>query len=252
MKKLYVAGILAAGICCSFHRGSLETPSKTETIISTDTVALPEAYTKRKFLSGDAGLNYEATAIPGNIVKYDSASSNYEFETMTAIIKGNKPAMMQKPDNATIFSGTIPSSSSLNGSYLINGLKAEKGQVIDLEIKDDAIYSVADGQIDTAAIRSATKSIPADTRKNLFYITSATVSIITYKIHAAETAVSKANTKIDKLSKQDTVKKGVFVKSNSKGSAPFSSSESKAITDKIISIQVTPVNDFFNATVIKK
>jgi hypothetical protein len=252
MRKICVAGILAACICCAFNSENVTTRNKPAISMSTDTITLPEAYTKRKFMTGDAATSYDAIAIPGNIVKYDSVNSTYEFETMTAIIKGNKAAVTQ-PNNSTIFSGSIPASSSLNGSYLINGLKAEKGQVIDIEIRDDATYSVPEGQIDTTAIRSATKSIPADSRKNLFYITSVTVSIINYKIRAEESTISKLNGKIDKLSKPDTAKKGVSLKSNTKSRpAPFSSSESKTMTDKVMSVQLIPVNNFFNTTAIKR
>ena len=251
MKKLSVVVVLAAIICSSFHRGNVDIQRKRLTMLSSDTIILPETYTKRKFMPDIAVANYDAAAIPGNIVKYDSTSSTYEIETMTAIIKGNKPAVVTKTDNGTIFSGTIPSSSNLNGSPMINGITMEKNQVMDLEIKDDATYAVPDGQIDTASIRSVIQSIPLTTRKSMFYITSATVSILSYKVHAAETALSKLSSKIEKLTKQDTAKKGLSIQSKSKSkvpSSPFSSSESKTVTDKVISVQLTPVNDFLKAS----
>ncbi|HZX57880.1 MAG TPA: hypothetical protein VFE54_04120 [Mucilaginibacter sp.] len=250
MKRLSVAIVLTAVICSSFHSSSVIIQQTTVTTLSTDTIILPATYTTRKFITSISGSDYDAATLPGNIVKYDSSSSIYEIETMTAIIKGNKPAIATKLDNGTIFSGTIPSSSNLNGSPMINGITMEKNQAMDLEIKDDATYSVPDGQIDTAAIRSATQAVPVVERKNMFYITSATVSIISYKVHAGETALSKLSSKIERLTKQDTVKKGISIQSKSKSkppSLPFSSSESKTVTDKVISVQLTPVNDFLKA-----
>jgi hypothetical protein len=249
-KKFSAVIVLAAIICSSFHRGNVDIQRKRLTTLSSDTIILPETYTKRKFMTSNAGSDYDASTLPGNIVKYDSSSSTYEIETMIAVIKGNKQAVATKTDNGTIFSGTIPSSSNLNGSPMINGITMEKNQVMDLEIKDDASYAVPDGQIDTAAIRSVIQSIPLATRKSMFYITSATVSILSYKVHAAETALSKLSSKIEKLTKPDTSKKGLSIKSNSKSkapSSPFSSSESKTVTDKVISVQLTPVNDFLTA-----
>jgi hypothetical protein len=251
MKKFSVVILFAAIICSSFNSGKVVIQRKLLTTLSADTIILPATYTTRKFMTGNGGSDYDAAALPGNIVKYDSSSSTYEIETMMAMIRGNKPVIIQKTDNGTIFSGTIPSSSNLNGSPMINGITMEKNQVMYLEIKDDATYLVPEGQIDTAAIRSATRAIPATARKNMFYITSATVSIISYKVHAAETAISKLSGKIEKLTKPDTTKKGVSIKSNSKSKAPslpFSSSESKTVTDRVISVQLTPVNDFLKAT----
>ncbi len=247
MKKFSIVVLLAAIICSSFNSGNVIIQRKRLTTLSTDTIILPATYTKRKFMTSNAGSDYDAATLPGNIVKYDSSSSSYEIETITAIIKGNKPPVATKTVNGTIFSGTIPSSSNLNGSPMINGITFEKKQVMDLEIKDDASYSVPDGQIDTASIRSATQAIPSAMRKNMFYITSATVSIISYKVRAAETALSKLSSKIEKLTKQDTAKKGLSISSKSKSKPPpslFSSSESKTVTDKVISVQLTPVNDF--------
>ena len=254
MKRLLLSTGLAGTMFCSFHSGNIVIQHKAVKIRRTDTILLPETYTTRKFMSGITASGYDGTAIPGNIVKYDSASNAYELETMMAIIKGNKPAVAQKPGQDIIFSGTIPSDSRFNGSSFIDGIKAEKNQVIDLEIKDDMTYAVPDGQIDTAAIRSAINAIPAITRKNMFYIASATVTIITYKIHAAETSISKISSKIEKLTKPDTAKKGVSIKSNSKSkppASPFSSSESKALTDKVISVQLIPVDNFAPAAVKK-
>jgi hypothetical protein len=247
MKKLLLITSLAGIIFCSFHVDTTKTKRRVVNIRLNDTILLPEIYTTRKFISNNAGLDYDGAAIPGNIVKYDSASATYEIETMTAIIKGNKPAIAQKPSTGVIFSGTIPSDSKFNGSLMIDGIKADKGQVIDLEIKDDMIYVVPEGQIDTATIRSVIKDIPANARKSMFYISSATVSKINYKVHDAETAIDRLSKKADKLTKPDTAKKGISVQAKSSNKpAPFKSigTDTRTITDKVISVQLIPLDNF--------
>ncbi len=237
MKKLLFPAVLAAIIFCSFHSGYHQPYAVPVAHIVSDTT-LPGAYTNRKFLGYDGGEVYDGASIPGNVVKYDSASMNYAIVTMKAMVKGGKPALVQKPANAVIFSGKMTSASTFNGSYLINGIKVEKNQEMDIEIRDDAVYSVPDGQVDTAGIRAAIQSLSANERKKFFYITSATVSIITYKVHDKPNATME---KVDKLSKgvPDTVKKGGYYKiKQSKTPPPYSSSgaNSKVLTDKTISI----------------
>ncbi|MFI5161924.1 MAG: hypothetical protein ACHQHN_11640 [Sphingobacteriales bacterium] len=254
MKRLFLTAALIVMIYCSFCIKGVIAVRRVVNISAADTIILPENYTSRKFLTGDAASSFNAIAIPGNIVKYDSVASTYEFETMTALIKGGKPATMQAV-NSTVFNGTVPSDSKFNGSPAIDGIKADKNQVIDVEIKDDATYAVPDGQVDTGAIRLATIAIDANSRKKIFYIKSATVSIINYKVHAAETTVSKLSGKMDKLTKPDTAKKGISIKPKASGKpSPISSSgdNTKAITDKIISVQLIPVDNFFSAVPAKK
>ena len=253
MKKLLLPAALTAIIFCSFYSGYHHQYAMRVAHMSTDTT-LPDSYKNRKFLGYDGGVDYDAASIPGNIVKYDSASMGYAIVTMKAIIKGGKPAVAQKLTNAVIFSGKMTSASSFNGSNLINGIKVEKNQEMYMEIRDDAVYSVPDGQVDTTGIKAATQSLSVGERKKFFYITSATVSIITYKVNDKPDARME---KVGKLSKgiPDTAKKGAYYKiKESKTPAPYSSSgaNSKTLTDKTISIQITPVNDFFNSVPVKK
>jgi hypothetical protein len=253
MKKLYLLAVLAAVLCYSFHSNDHKPYTTAVTSWSADTTDLPDAYKNRKFISSAAGIE-DAASIPGNIAQYDSSSSAYEITTLRALIKGNKPAVMQKPANGVIFSGKVTSDTKFNGSYLISGLKIEKNQEMDLNIRDDAMYSVPDGQADTASIKAATKSLSPNERKKLFYITSATVSIITYNIHDKANATMD---KLDKLSKgkPDTAKKGAYYKiKESKTPAPYSSSgaNTKMLTDKTISIVAVPVDDMTRVTPVKK
>jgi hypothetical protein len=251
MKKFYPVAALAAFIFCSFHIGGIK--SLVKDVKMSDTLILPDSYKNRHFLS-DPDATSDPASIPGNLLRYTaSAPSGSEIATLKAIIKGDKPAVEQKLTGAEVYKGQVLPESSLNGSSLINGLKAEKGQVIDIEIRDDATYAVPDGQIDTAAIKKALQSVSAGDRKNLFYITSATSSIITYKVHAAPTIMDKVD-KV-KAGKPDTAKNGVYYKVKpSKTPAPFSSnaSDTKMLADKAISIQITPVDDIIKPVATKK
>jgi len=259
MRTLYPAAALILMLSGSFS------VSKTRSVTNAsrraaDSIDLPESYKSRHFLSGDGGMTYDAAAIPGNIVKYDAASSGYDIMTMKAIIKGNKPAIAQTPPNGVIYQGQVTSTSSFNGSYVINGLKAENGQVIDLEIRDDAVYSVPPGQIDTAALRKAAASIAPGERKNYYYVTDATLTILSYRFHAAENLVDKVskkagqvNQKLDDLSHNDTAKNGVYLKMKKRPKtkmpqSPYSASNTKMLTDKALSVQLIPVDDIINAT----
>ena len=259
MRMLYPAAVLILILFGSFSMSK----TRSEMSISrraADSIDLPESYKSRHFLSNDGGMTYDAAAIPGNIVKYDAASSAYDIMTMKAIIKGNKPAIVQTPPTAVIYQGQVTSTSSFNGSYVINGLKAENGQVIDLEIRDDAVYSVPPGQIDTATVRKAAASIAPAERKNYYYVTDATVTILSYKFHAVENMVDKVskkadqvNKKLDDLSHNDTAKSGVYLKMKKQPKtktpqSPYSASNTKMLTDKALSVQLVPVNDLMDAT----
>src|SRR5436305_191962 len=122
MKKPFPAAALVILLLCSFSVTKSNERRSSLSRQTADTTDLPDSYKSRHFLSGDGGMSYDAASIPGNIVKYDPASSGYEIMTMKAIIKGNIPPIAQKPDNAIIYQGEVTSTSSFNGSYVINGL----------------------------------------------------------------------------------------------------------------------------------
>jgi hypothetical protein len=253
MKKIAFFAVFTVIIFSSFYNGYHQRYTTSALRMSSDTT-LPDSYKNRKFLSDMAGLDFDPATAPGNIVKYDSASSGYEFLTLKAIIKGGKPAIAQKLADAVIFSGKVTSTSSFNGSYLINGISVKKSEEMDINLRDDAVYSVPDGQVDTATIRDAVKSLSASELINLFYITSATVTIINYNIHPKPNVTMQ---KVDKLSKgkPDTVKNGTYYKiKESKTPPPYSSSGSnvKMFTDKTISIIAIPVADLLATAPVKK
>lgn len=249
MKKLFLIAIVIV-LFCSFSSVRV----KTLPTLKADTINLPDSYKNRHFINDAQVLSADPASIPGNIVRFRSATSDYEFATLTALIKAHQTAVAQPIANGLIYKGEVSSSSDINGSDLIADLKAGKGQLLDMEIYDINIYSVPDGQIDTAAIKKALQSASADDRKNLFYITSATVSLINYKIHPEESVTDKLNGKADKakkklddLGKNDTAKNGVYVKlkkqPKTKSPAELSSSATKVLNEKVLSIQITPVDD---------
>lgn len=260
MKRLYPFVILAALLFCSFHIDIVKMRIKAADRLTADTLILPDAYKNWHFLSAPDAGSSDPSSIPGNILRYTASSpSGSEIATLKAIIKGNKAAVEQKLAGATVYKGQVLPESSINGSDLVAGLIAEKGKVIDMEIRDDAIYAVPDGQIDTVALKSALQTVSADDRKKLFYIASATVSIISYKVHATDNVVDKVKEKTDKmdkklidLGKNDTAKNGVYLKVKQPKSKtpppPFSSSNTKTFTEKTVSVQLIPVDDIINAT----
>ncbi|HEX3387061.1 MAG TPA: hypothetical protein VHS53_17800 [Mucilaginibacter sp.] len=249
MKKLFLIAIVIF-IFCSFSRVHV----KTAPTLKVDTIHLPDNYKNRHFINDAQVLSADPASVPGNIVRYRPATSDYEFATLTALIKAHQTAVAQPVANGLIYKGEVSSSSNINGSDMIADLKAEKGQVLDIEIYDTGIYAVPEGQIDTASVKKALQSASADDRKNLFYITSATVSLINYKIHPEESLSNKLNGKADKakkklddLSKNDTAKNGIYVKvkkqPKTKSPAELSSSATKVLNEKVLSIQITPVDD---------
>jgi len=254
MKTLYSAAALTIVLLGSFSfiKAHKQVPGRTHLL--SDTTALPDSYTKRHFLAVDGGM--DASSIPGNIVKYDPSTQLYGIITMTGLVKGHATAAMQKPDNGLIYQGQITSTDGFNGSNVINGLKAADGQVIDIQISDDIIYSVPPGMTDTTTIKSTAKSLTPADRKNYYYITAVTVTTLSYKIHPAETVVDKVNKKaakaskkLDELAHNDTAKNGVYLKatppkSNAKMPGSYSAGNTKMLTDKTISIQLTSVDDF--------
>lgn len=253
MKKLYIFAIPAAILFCSFHTGSFKTRIKAVNLLKPDTIILPDSYKNRHFLNDVNAPVSDPASIPGNLLRLTaSAPGSSEIATLKAMIKGNKPAAEQKLTGTAVYKGQVLPESSINGSDMVAGLIAEKGKVIDMEIHDDAVYTVPDGQIDTAAIKSALQSVSADDRKNLFYIASATVSIITYKVYAAPTIADKVDKVTGKVKagKPDTAKNGVYYKIKpSKTPPPYSSSASdtKSLTEKALSVQLIPVDDIIGA-----
>jgi len=254
MKNLYPAALvillLVSFTVVKTNKGRLYFPRQIA-----DTTGLPESYTSRHFLGYDGGGSFDVASIPGNIVKYDAASATYEIMTMKAIVKGNALPAMQKPDNGVVYQGQVTSTSSFNGSYVLNGLKAENGQVIDMEIRDDAVYTLQPGRIDTATVRTAAQTIAADERRKYYYVTAATLTVLNYKFHAVDNVADKVakkagkmSKKVDDLGKNDTAKNGAYLKvkqpkPNVKTPALFSASDTKVLTDKTLSVQVIPIDD---------
>lgn len=139
---------------------------------------LPRSYKQRKFINNVSGISYDLFMIPGNIVKYNPVDSSYEFKTLKAIIKGNKPPVASAINDGLLYSAKINSNTSFNGSYLIGGLNVNKDEIMELNIQDAAKSTVPDSLIDVEVIKQVAQSLPADQRKNYFYVKGVTLTLI--------------------------------------------------------------------------
>ncbi|MBS1526625.1 MAG: hypothetical protein JST19_13295 [Bacteroidetes bacterium] len=145
---------------------------------------LPRSYKTRKFLTNASDLAYDLFVIPGNIVKYNPGDTSYEFKTLKAIIKGNKEPVATTVNDGILYSAKINSNTSFNGSYLIGGLSCSKDEIMELNIQDAAKSSVPDSLIDVDQIKRIAESLPADQRKNYFYVKSVTLTLIDNRKYA--------------------------------------------------------------------
>jgi hypothetical protein len=139
---------------------------------------LPRSYKQRKFLTNVSDMAYDLFVIPGNIVKFNPTDTSYEFKTLKAIIKGNKMPVANTINDGILYSAKINSTTSFNGSYLIGGLSVNKDEIMELNIQDAAKSTVPDSLIDVDQIKRVAESLPADQRKNYFYIKSVTLTLI--------------------------------------------------------------------------
>lgn len=139
---------------------------------------LPRSYKQRKFINNISEISYDLFMIPGNIVKFNPKDTSYEFKTLKAIIKGNKPPVANAINDGMLYSAKINSNTSFNGSFLIGGLNVSKDEIMELNIQDAAKSAVPDSLIDVDVVKQVAEGIPAEDRKNYFYIKSVTLTLI--------------------------------------------------------------------------
>ncbi|MGZ3835155.1 MAG: hypothetical protein ACXVB0_16660 [Mucilaginibacter sp.] len=139
---------------------------------------LPRSYKQRKFINNVSEISYDLFMIPGNIVKFNPKDTSYEFKTLKAIIKGNKPPVATTINDCILYSAKINANTSFNGSYLIGGLNVNRDEIMELNIQDAAKSMVPDSLIDVDVVKQVAESIPADERKNYFYVKSVTLTLI--------------------------------------------------------------------------
>lgn len=144
----------------------------------TITEDLPRSYKQRKFINNVSEISYDLFMIPGNIVKFNPKDTSYEFKTLKAIIKGNKPPLATTINDGMLYSAKINYNTSFNGSYLIGGLNVAKNEIMELNIQDAAKAMVPDSLIDVDVIKQVAQTLPAEERKNYYYIKSVTLTLI--------------------------------------------------------------------------
>jgi hypothetical protein len=221
---------MAVCLLCSFNTGTGKTVPAVNRIkfrIADTTKDLPRSYKQRKFLNDLSGMSENLLLIPGNIVKFNPADTTYQFRTLRGIIKDGKLPVSSVVNEGTIYSGLVTLQTSFNGSYLIAGLRAEKDEVMEINIKDETIASVPDSLVDVEAIKSAVASLSAEERKGMFYVKSATVCAIESRKY--------------KLAKFDETKNAFYVTWNGK---TYGTSD-KVKSEKLVSMFLVPVARLF-------
>lgn len=139
---------------------------------------LPRSYKKRDFMNNISEASYDIFTIPGNIVKWNPKDSTFELKTLKAIIKGNRPPLASAVNDGILYSAKINSSCSFNGTYLIGGLNVNKDEIMELNIQDAAKSLVPDSLIDVDVIKHIADGLPADERKNYFYVKGVVLTLI--------------------------------------------------------------------------
>ena len=236
MKKLNLITLVVAVVCCSFIAGKnllfngpkfrFSANTKAPSHFNDDkTEPLPKPYVNRKFLNDLSGINIDVNLIPGNLVSYLPKDSSYTVRTLHGLIKGDKLPVITAINDGLIYSDFITPKTSFNGSYLIAGIKANAGEVIELSIQDESIASVPDSLIDTEKIKAAIASVSAEDRENLFYVKSITLTGLTNRLF--------------KQSKFDATKNGLYLELNGKTYA----SNEKAKKDRLVSMFLVPVKN---------
>jgi|SRR5581483_2813491 len=190
---------------------------------------LPRTYKARKFMNDLSGFSYDLFMIPGNIVTFNPKDTTYQMRTLRAITKSNKPPVVTSINDGMLYSAKINSTTSFNGSYLIGGLNVNHDEIMELNIQDVAISTVPDSLIDIDAIKSAIADIPADEKKNLYYIKSATLTVLDSRKYSE--------------GKFDASINSCFITS---GGKTYSSNE-KFRRDKTVSIYIVPLDHIISA-----
>ena len=205
---------------------------------NSNTLSLPLSYTSRRFVTTDAALfdTGSAPGMPGNIIYSPTGTSEYQLKTIKAVIKAGLHQIHQVPSNGINIKSTIKADNVLNGTSALNGLKAERGQVIDLWIHDDSTFSVPAGAIDTVAIRKKLQSVTATERPNYYYILSVTTSSMHYRVYKPAPTDTLLKTK------------GVFIAKGSKAKSKkmIETESEKTEKDQVISMELIPVDDIIN------
>ena len=191
---------------------------------------LPRTYKNRKFLNDVGSATPDLFMIPGNIVMLNPKDTSYQFRTLKAITKGNKPPIVTAVADGQIYNAKINSTTSFNGTYLIGGLNVNKDEIMELNITDVAISTVPDSLVDMDAIKSAIADVPEEERKNLYFIKAATLTTIDSRKYTE--------------SKFDASINSCFVTA---GGKTYSSNE-KFKRDKTVSMWIIPLDHLLSTT----
>lgn len=154
---------------------------------------LPKTYTSRRIIKRGGGLTYNIFYYPGNIVRYDETDSNYVFVTAKSILKNSSLPIVQPLQDEVLYSNKINNKASFNASASIAGLSVDGEQLMELVIQDVSTSIAPDSLIDLATLKAYVNKVPADKKKNYFFIKSSLLTIVNYKKYSKADFSTKVN-----------------------------------------------------------
>lgn len=154
---------------------------------------LPKSYTGRKIIKNTAALSYDIFYLPGNIVRFDEADSNYVLVTLKAMLKNSVNPTAESLDNEILYSNKIDDRASFNASALIAGLSVEKNQLLELVIQDVAKSVAPDNLIDEEKIRENLMKIDSERRKDYYFIKSVLLTTVQNRKYQKSDFSAKVN-----------------------------------------------------------
>jgi hypothetical protein len=155
---------------------------------------LPKSYTQRLFLKKIAASSYDVFLVPGYIVKYDTATKDYERKTLVALIKNNKLPITEIVQDGILYSNKINKDASFNGSFVIASASVSDKQMMELVVQDVTKSYVPDSLVDIKNVKKIISQIPVDQRKYFYYVKNAILTLVNNRRFTESTLSAKVNT----------------------------------------------------------
>lgn len=155
---------------------------------------LPKTYTSRKVIRNLGAFTYDIFYIPGNIVRFNESDSNYVFVTAKSILKDSKLPVVEVLQDEVLYSNKINNQASFNASTLIGGLSVTSDQLMELVVQDVSKSVAPDSLIDMDKLRAYINKVPADKKRNYYFIKSSLLTIVNFKKYSKSDFSSKINT----------------------------------------------------------
>jgi len=154
---------------------------------------LPKTYTSRKVIQDLGALSYDIYYLPGNIVRYDDKDSNYVLVTAKSILKNGELPQVHSLKEEVLYSNKINNKANFNASALIGGLTVDAEQLMELVIQDVSKSIAPDSLIDNVKLKAYIGKVPADKKKNYYFIKSSLLTIVNFKKYSKADFSAKVN-----------------------------------------------------------